>query len=43
MRDYMKEMRDNGGVDTGGPPPFGPKDKEKFTNSFNKIMTQMLK
>ncbi|MCO4794987.1 MAG: YaiI/YqxD family protein [Bacteriovoracaceae bacterium] len=43
MRDFMKELRDSGGVDTGGPPPFGPKDKEKFTNSLNQLLTKLLK
>ncbi len=42
VRDFMQELRE-GGVDTGGPPPFGAKDKEKFTNSFNRIITKMLK
>lgn len=39
MRDFMKELRDNGVV-TGGPEAFGPKDAEKFTNSINKILTR---
>jgi len=42
MRDFMQDLRDSG-VDTGGPPPFGLKDKERFANSFNKILTKMLK
>ena len=42
MRDFMKDLRD-GGMDTGGPPPIGPKDKERFANSFNKILTSLLK
>jgi uncharacterized protein YaiI (UPF0178 family) len=42
VRDFMQELRD-GGVDTGGPPPFGPKDKEKFTNSLDRILTKLLK
>jgi uncharacterized protein YaiI (UPF0178 family) len=42
VRDFMQELRD-GGVDTGGPPPFGAKDKEKFTNSFDRILTKLLK
>jgi uncharacterized protein YaiI (UPF0178 family) len=40
IRDFMKEIRD-GGVITGGPAPFGPKDVEKFTNSLNRILTKM--
>lgn len=39
MRDFMQELRD-GGLQTGGPPPYGPKDKEMFANSLNKILSQ---
>jgi uncharacterized protein YaiI (UPF0178 family) len=42
VRDFMADLRDNG-VNTGGPPPFGPKDKERFSNSLDRILTQMLK
>jgi len=42
MRDFMQDLRDSG-VDTGGPAPFGPKDKERFTNSINRLLTKMLK
>lgn len=42
IRDFMQDLRDTG-VDTGGPAPFGPKDKEGFANSFNKLITQLLK
>ena len=38
IRDFMQELRDSG-VDTGGPPPFGPKDKERFANSIDRILT----
>ncbi|HXH76608.1 MAG TPA: YaiI/YqxD family protein [Bacteriovoracaceae bacterium] len=40
MRDFMKELRDNGGMETGGPETFGPKDRERFTNSLNRILSQ---
>ena len=40
MRDFMKEIRDNG-VITGGPAPFGPKDVEHFANSLNAILTKL--
>jgi uncharacterized protein YaiI (UPF0178 family) len=40
MRDFMKELRDNG-VITGGPESFGPKDAERFTNALNKILNRM--
>lgn len=39
MRDFMQELRD-GGLVTGGPDSFGPKDKEKFANSLNKILAR---
>jgi uncharacterized protein YaiI (UPF0178 family) len=42
MRDFMQGLRDSG-VATGGPPPFGPKDKERFANSVNRILTRMMK
>ncbi|WP_372654561.1 YaiI/YqxD family protein [Halobacteriovorax sp.] len=42
IRDFMQDLRDSG-VDTGGPAPFGPKDKESFANSLNKIVTKKLK
>jgi uncharacterized protein YaiI (UPF0178 family) len=42
MRDFMQSLRDSG-VDTGGPSPFGPKDKERFANSVNRILTKMMK
>ncbi|HAZ13133.1 MAG: hypothetical protein A2X86_15325 [Bdellovibrionales bacterium GWA2_49_15] len=39
MRNFMKELRDSG-VETGGPEAFGAKDKERFTNAFNKILNR---
>lgn len=42
VRNFMQDLRDSG-VDTGGPPPLGPKDKERFANAFDRIMTQLLK
>jgi uncharacterized protein YaiI (UPF0178 family) len=42
MRDFMKDLRDSG-VDTGGPSSFGPKDKENFANSLNRLLTKMMK
>ena len=41
VRDFMQDLRDSG-VDTGGPAPFGPKDKENFTNSLNRLITKKL-
>lgn len=42
IRDFMQGLRDSG-VQTGGPAAFGPKDKEMFANSLNKILTKLLK
>lgn len=42
MRDFMKDLRDSG-VDTGGPSSFGPKDKENFANSLNRLLTKLMK
>ncbi len=42
VRNFMQDLRD-GGLDTGGPPPLGPKDKEKFTNALDRLLTKMLK
>jgi uncharacterized protein len=42
MRDFMKELRDSTGMEIGGPETFGPKDKEKFTNSINRILEKKL-
>lgn len=42
MRDFMKDLRDSTGMNIGGPEAFGPKDKEKFTNSINRILDKRL-
>ena len=39
MRNLMEELR-SGGMASGGPPPFGPKDKQTFTNQLDKFLTQ---
>lgn len=41
-RDFMSEMRSSG-VDTGGPPPFGLKDKETFANQLDRFLTKALR
>jgi len=41
MRNFMQDLRDSG-MNTAGPAPLGPKDKEKFANSLNRILTQLL-
>ena len=39
MRDFMKDLRDNGLV-TGGPDAFSSKDKINFTNTLNRILSK---
>ncbi len=39
MRDFMKDLRDNGLV-TGGPDAFNDKDKINFTNTLHKILSK---
>ncbi|EQC51786.1 YaiI/YqxD family protein [Bacteriovorax sp. DB6_IX] len=39
MRDFMKDLRDNGLV-TGGPESYSDKNKIDFTNSLHKILTR---
>ncbi|MDP6935223.1 MAG: YaiI/YqxD family protein [Myxococcota bacterium] len=34
MRDFMDDLR-GGGVLTGGPPAYGPKDKQRFANALD--------
>jgi uncharacterized protein len=41
IRDMSEEIR-NTGIDFGGPPPFNPKDKEKFTNQLDRFLTKHL-
>jgi len=42
MRNFMHDLRDSG-VNTGGPAPLGMKDKERFANALNSLLTKMLK
>lgn len=42
VRNFMQDLRDSG-LDTGGPPPLGPKDKERFVNAFDRIVVKLLK
>ena len=39
MRNLMEELR-SGGMAPGGPAPFGPKDKQEFTNQLDKYLTR---
>lgn len=41
MRDFMEEMR-AGGVHTGGPPPYGAKDRQSFANALDRLLTKRL-
>lgn len=38
MRDFMDELRGEG-VMTGGPPPYSPKDKQRFSNALDRWIT----
>ena len=40
IRDFMQELRDSG-QDTGGPAPFGKRDKAEFANSLNRILSKV--
>ncbi len=42
MRDFKEDLRASG-VMTGGPPPFGPKDKQKFAAALDRLLTKMHK
>lgn len=39
MRNFMQELRDSG-LDSGGPAPYGVKDKERFANTLSKLLDQ---
>ena len=39
MRDFMDELRGEG-VMTGGPPPYGPKDKQRFANALDRWLSR---
>lgn len=41
-RDLMDELRGSGMV-TGGPRPFGPKDKQAFAATLDRVLTRALK
>jgi len=42
MRDFMDEMR-GAGVVTGGSAPYGDRDKKAFANTFDRLVTKLLK
>ena len=39
MRDFMSDLR-SAGVETGGPSAFGAKERQKFSNELDKIVSQ---
>lgn len=39
VRDFMDEMR-GAGIQTGGPPPYGPKDKQRFANALDRWLSR---
>jgi uncharacterized protein YaiI (UPF0178 family) len=42
MRDFMAGLRESG-VETGGPPPFDAKAKQRFAARFDQLVTRALK
>ncbi len=42
MRNFMQELRDSG-METGGPAALRSKDKERFVNSLDRLLTKLLK
>ena len=42
LRDFMTGLRESG-VETGGPPPFGKKDKQRFADALDRFLTQRLR
>jgi uncharacterized protein YaiI (UPF0178 family) len=41
VRNLMEEMR-GAGLRTGGPPPFGDREKQAFANGFDRVLTRLL-
>lgn len=39
-RNLMHDLREEGTI-TGGPPPLGPKDREKFANAIDRELTRL--
>jgi len=39
VRDFMDDLRGTG-VSTGGPPPFGPKDKQRFAGAIDRWLAK---
>jgi uncharacterized protein YaiI (UPF0178 family) len=41
MRDFMSDLRETG-VITGGPAPYGPKDRRNFNDALDRLLTAQL-
>lgn len=41
-RNFLADIRDTG-VITGGPKPFGEREKREFANTFDQVLTRLLK
>ncbi|MCF8033796.1 MAG: YaiI/YqxD family protein [Desulfarculaceae bacterium] len=41
MRDFLTGLRD-AGVTTGGPAPYGPKDRQRFAEALDRLLTARL-
>jgi uncharacterized protein YaiI (UPF0178 family) len=39
VRDFADALR-GAGVDTGGPRPFGPRDKQAFAAALDRVLTR---
>jgi uncharacterized protein YaiI (UPF0178 family) len=42
IRDFMASLRDTG-VETGGPPPYGAKDKQAFASALDRTLVALAK
>jgi hypothetical protein len=42
VRDFADALR-GAGVETGGPRPFGPKDKQAFASALDRVLTRALR
>jgi uncharacterized protein YaiI (UPF0178 family) len=42
MRDFMTSLRESG-VETGGPPPFDAKSKQRFAARFDQLLSKALR
>ena len=42
MRAFMDELR-AGGIDTGGPAPFSPADRQQFANQLDRHLARLMK